>query len=139
MKSPTAYINSLPEPHKSDIAELHSIISKTVPSLKSEVFTSASKTFIGYGIYDYKTKSGCEGKWFTIGLSSNKNNIALYACIIHDGKYIVEAYEKKLGKVHCGRSCIRFKKLADLDVKVLKQLLKDAAKIHASGKNEMEN
>ncbi len=46
-----------------------------------------------------------------------------------DGKeYVAEKYEKKLGKVSVGKSCIRFKKIEDVNLNTLEKVLQIANK-----------
>lgn len=78
--------------------------------------------------YALKSKSGREGDWPVISLASQKNYISVYVCSVKDGKYLAEAYSEKLGKVSTGKSCIRFKKIDDIKLDVLKELLEKAAK-----------
>ncbi len=66
--------------------------------------------------------------WPVIALASQKNYISLYVCCITDGQYLAERNKKELGKVSVGKSCIRFKKLEDLNLPALKKLLKEAAR-----------
>ena len=122
--TPEEYIDGLPEPRRSEIAELHMLIRATVPGLTPTM----EYGMIGYGKYHYKYASGREGDWITVALASQKNYISVYVCSMDEtGKqYIAEKYKGELGKVSVGKSCIRFKKLADLDVKVLKKVLKEA-------------
>ncbi|MBP6913047.1 MAG: DUF1801 domain-containing protein [Candidatus Levybacteria bacterium] len=123
-KSISEYIALIKEPRKSQIIELDSIIQKTVPFLKP-VFAS---NMLGYGIFHYKTKSGREGDWPVLSLASQKNYISVYVCSVTNGKYIAEEYKDKLGKVSVGKSCIRFKKIEDIDLEVFKKVLTEAAK-----------
>jgi hypothetical protein len=123
-KSISEYIALIKEPRKSQIIELDSIIQKTVPSLKP-VFAS---NMLGYGNFHYKTKSGREGDWPVLSLASQKNYISVYVCSVTNGKYIAEEYKDKLGKVSVGKSCIRFKKIDDINLEVLKKVLIEAAK-----------
>jgi hypothetical protein len=44
-----------------------------------------------------------------------------------DGEYVAEKYKEKLGKVSVGKSCIRFKKLEDLNLETFKKVIKEAA------------
>jgi Domain of unknown function (DU1801) len=120
--TPRQYLDALDEPRKSQIKEIDRFIRKTVPKLKPIVM----KGILGYGPMHYKTKSGCEGEWFKIGLASNKANISLYVCACNDKGYLAEQYAKQLGKVSCGKSCIRFKKFEDLNQDVLQAVLKEA-------------
>jgi hypothetical protein len=53
---------------------------------------------------------------------------------VSDGKqYLAEKFKKELPKASIGRSCIRFKKLDDIDLKVIQQILKEAGKMASKG------
>jgi hypothetical protein len=52
-----------------------------------------------------------------------------------DGRYLAEARAEKLGKVSCGKSCIRFTSLDDVDVVELDRLLRDAVQATKDGAN----
>ena len=110
----------MPEPRKSELAELNRLIQKTT-GLKPMIFYG----MIGYGKFHYKYDSGREGDWVSIALASQKNYISLYACMTTDKGYIAESYKSKLPKANIGKSCVRFKRLADVDLKVLTALLKE--------------
>ena len=122
--TPEEYFEKLEEPRKSEIMRIHNLICETVPELDPHIRSG----MLGYGAYHYKYASGREGDWFKIGLASNKNYISIYACAVVDGGYVAEAYKEKLPKASIGRSCIRFKKLEDGDVKGLKEIFKKTAK-----------
>lgn len=124
-KTPAAYIKQLKEPRRSEIKELHEMIMKLVPNPKPRMY----RNIIGYVDYHYKYASGREGDWFVLGLASQKNYISLYASLVEDGKYVAEMYQKDLPKADIGKSCIRFKKLEDVDKKVLKKIIKHSYKI----------
>lgn len=61
--------------------------------------------------------------WPIIALASQKNYISVYVCASDGKEYIAEKYKDKLGKVSVGKSCIRFKKLEDVDLNVLKEVV----------------
>lgn len=124
-KSPKEYISKLEEPRKTEIEQLHKLIRKTAPSLEPTMAFG----MIGYGQFHYKYKSGREGEWMLVGLASQKNYISLYVTCTKEGQYLAESYKPTLPKANIGKSCIRFKKLADVDTKVLEKLLKEAEKI----------
>lgn len=115
------YIDSIPEPRKSEVIELDKFIQKVAPSLKKHF----AYNMIGYGSFHYKTKSGREGDWPVLSLASQKNYISIYICSIKDGKYLVETYGKRFGDVSTGKSCIRLKKLSDLKLDVLEEAIKE--------------
>lgn len=124
IKTPAHYLASLAEPRRSDVRALHDAICKAVPKLKPEMIGG----MLGYGKYHYKYASGREGDTGVVMVASQKQYISLYlGCTGEDG-YLAEKNKHRLGKVNVGKSCIRFKKLADLDLKVAMELVKLAAK-----------
>jgi hypothetical protein len=54
--------------------------------------------------------------------------MSLYICSIDNGKYLAEKYKNELGKVSVGKSCVRFKKIDDLNLQTLKKVIKPAEK-----------
>ena len=92
---------------------------------------------IGYGSYHYRYASGREGNWFPIGLANNKQYVSLYICAADDDGYLAEANAGRLGKVSVGKSCIRFKRLEDLDLEVAVELSRRAAELVKAGRFAM--
>ena len=76
-------------------------------------------SIIGFGKYHYKYPSGHEGEAPLIGFSPRKAEFSLYVVAQgHNNKIWLD----KLGKYKMGKSCIYFKRLADLDLKVFEDL-----------------
>jgi hypothetical protein len=121
--SPDDYIAQIPEPRREEIQRLHDLIQKVVPELKPAVMGEG----IGYGSYHYKYASGREGDWPPVGLSSRKRYISVYLLGVRDGKYVAEANAHRLPKADVGKSCIRFKRLADIDLDVLADVIREGA------------
>ena len=124
-KSVEELINKLKEPRKSEMKKLDAFIRKTVPDLPTGLYGA----IIGYGNYHYKHSSGREGDWMLIGLASQKNYISLYICSTENGEYLAEKYKDELPKASFGKSCIRFKKLEDVDLAVIKKHVLKAEKL----------
>jgi len=82
-------------------------------------------SIIGFGSYHYKYASGREGDWMLTGFSPRKQNLTLYIMSGFD-KY--ESLMAKLGKHTTGKSCLYIKKLNDVDLKVLKELVTNSIK-----------
>lgn len=123
------YLAALPDDRRDTITTLHKAIRKAVPKLAPFMTSGMGPSpLIGYGKYHYKSASGREGDWFTIGLVSVKTGYALHICVGGEGGYLVEQNAAKLGKVKTGRSCINFKKLEDLKLDIAMKLVKQAAK-----------
>ena len=80
-------------------------------------------SIVGFGSYHYKGASGREGDWMLVGFSPRKQNLTLY---IRAGFDRYDELMKKLGKFSTGKSCLYIKKLADVDKKVLKELVSES-------------
>ena len=123
------FLAALPADRRATMTALHKAIRKAVPKLAPFMTSGMGPSpLIGYGKYHYKSASGREGDWFTIGLVAGKTGYALHICVGGEGGYLVEQNAAKLGKVKTGRSCINFKKLEDLKLDVAMGLVKQAAK-----------
>jgi hypothetical protein len=85
-------------------------------------------SIVGFGTFHYKGASGREGDWFLTGFSPRKQNMSIYFC---KGFKEVSPLLKKLGKHKTGMGCLYVKSLADIDIKVLKQMVKDYYKFHS--------
>ena len=123
VSTPAEYIAKLDEPRKTEIAAIDALIRKAAPKLEPFIHSG----MLAYGPWHYKYASGREGDWFRIGLASNKNYISLYVCAGDDSGYIAERHKKALPKASIGRSCVRFKRLGDLDLAALKKLIREGA------------
>lgn len=123
-KSVEEYISQLPQDRRERIEFLHKFIPRVAPTLKSHF----AYNMLGYGSFKYKNYQKEEIDWPTVALANQKNYISLYVCSVQDGQYVAEKHKNKLGKVSVGRSCIRFKKIEDLDLKELEKVIKIAEK-----------
>jgi hypothetical protein len=82
-------------------------------------------SIVGFGSYHYVYASGREGDWPLTGFSPRKQDLTLYIMAGFD-RY--EALMAKLGKCRTGKSCLYIKRLADVDLRVLKQLVSESVK-----------
>ncbi len=118
------YLAALPADRRDVIESIHALIQKTVPSLKPHF----AYNMLGYGSFPYKNYKKEPIEWPVVALANQKNYISLYICAVDKGEYIAEKHVKDLGKVSVGKSCIRFKKIEDLNLDTLKKILKEAEK-----------
>lgn len=79
-------------------------------------------TMIGFGSYHYKSKrSKQEGDWPLLGFSPRKAAISLYVFTgLEEHEYLLE----NLGKFKKGKACIYVKKLSDINMDVLNELMR---------------
>jgi hypothetical protein len=75
---------------------------------------------VGFGDRHYHYASGREGDWFIVGFSPRKQNLTLY--LTFGGLEDIKLLEK-LGKYKTGKGCLYLKKLQDVDLGVLKELI----------------
>jgi len=78
------------------------------------------ESIVGFGHYHYKYASGREGDWFLTGFAPRKQNLTLYIMAGFDN---YEALLGRLGKHTTGKSCLYVKRLADVDMPVLTELV----------------
>lgn len=125
-KTPKEYIESLPKEKGRVVQFLLSKISEVLSNEKPFMMSG----IIGFGKYHFKYASGREGDWLTIGLKENKTGYSIYICSIDKDthKFLIEKNSKKIGKASCGKSCIRFKKLEDIDLDFVLSLIKKGIK-----------
>lgn len=125
------YINSQPEPKRSDMQALHRIMLQVLPECrlwfldgKNSENKTVSNPNIGYGLYSLQYADGKTRTFYQVGLSANKTGISVYILGIKDRKYLVQAYGKKIGKANVSGYCIRFKTLKDINVDVLEEAIR---------------
>jgi len=80
-------------------------------------------SIVGFGRHQYKYTSGRVLEWFQVGFSPRKQDLTLY---IVPGVERYPELMKKLGKHKTGRSCLYIKKLEDVDLPTLEQLIKQS-------------
>lgn len=118
------YIALLPDVRKEAILALDALIQETVPGLQRHF----AYNMLGYGSFAYTNYKKELIDWPIIAVASQKNYISVYVCALEDGQYVAEKYKSELGKVSVGKSCIRFKKLEDVNMETLRNVLKISAK-----------
>jgi hypothetical protein len=80
-------------------------------------------SIIGFGSYHYKSeRSRQEGDWPLVGFSPRKAAISLY---VFTGSPEHGYLLKNLGKFKMGKACIYIKKLSDINLEALKNLMRE--------------
>ncbi len=82
-------------------------------------------SIVGFGSYTYTYDSGRAGDWPLTGFAPRKQDLTLY---IMPGFDSYGALLEKLGKHKTGKSCLYIKRLADVDLGVLKRLVSASVK-----------
>ncbi len=126
------YIASQPEPKRSDIQALHLVIvEEVIPTGKLWFLDGkdcnhkiVSNPNIGYGLYTIKYADGKTKDFYQIGMSANTSGISVYILGIDDKTYLAKTFGETIGKANVTGYCIKFKKLADINIEVLKTALR---------------
>jgi hypothetical protein len=82
-------------------------------------------SIIGFGSYHYKYASGHEGDAPLVGFSPRKAKISLYFAT---GDTSRDNLLERFGKHTTGKACVYINKLSDIDVGVLKELIRQSVK-----------
>ena len=82
-------------------------------------------SIVGFGTYHYRYESGREGDFFLTGFSSRKTDLSLY---VMAGFASFPALMAKLGRHRTGKSCLYVRRLADVDLEVLEELVRRSVK-----------
>jgi hypothetical protein len=117
--SPKDFIAKVPDKAKQQDAL---VLLKMFQDITGEKPKMWGTSIIGYGLYHYKSeRSSQEGDWPLTGFSPRKQNLTLYIML---GFADYSDLLKKLGKHKTSVGCLYINKLSDVDLTVLKQLIK---------------
>ena len=113
----TAFIDGVAD--ETQRADAH-VIAAMMARLSGEPPKMWGPSIIGFGSYHYKYDSGREGDSLRIGFSPRKGQTVLYLIDGYAGK---EAQLARLGKHKLGKSCLYIKRLSDVDMVVLEEMV----------------
>jgi hypothetical protein len=116
--SVTAFLDTIENPQRRADARVVLKLMKELTGLKAEMWGTS---IIGFGRLDLTYADGRTLDWPLLGFSPRKANLVLY---LMDGYDDHAATLAKLGKHKTGRACLYVNKLADVDMKVLADLIK---------------
>lgn len=105
------------EQKQKDAFELVKLMEEATKS-KGKMWGTA---IVGFGDTVLKYDNGRELDWFIMGFSPRKQNLALYI----SNAVINETAREKLGKHKVAKSCLYINKISDIDVAVLKEIIKN--------------
>ena len=115
-KDPLEFINGVAnQKRKEDALQLLDIV-KEVTGKEPKIW---GVSIIGFGKYSYQRKNGQEFEWFNVGFSPAKAHMSVY--LMFD--LTKEPLLKKLGPHSCGKGCLYIKRLEDVNMDVLKELI----------------
>ncbi len=100
------------------------VLVKLMAKATRQTATMWGTGIVGFGSYHYKYESGREGDSCLTGFSSRKGDISIYLMASFPGHDELLA---KLGKHKMAKACLYVRKLSDVDLKVLEQLVAKSA------------
>ena len=115
--SVAAYLGALADETKR--ADAQALV-KLMQSATGEEPKMWGPSIVGFGSYHYTYDSGREGDMPVVGFSPRKPATVLYGMRAAGN---AEALLDRLGKHTTGKGCVYIKKLSDVDLKVLKELI----------------
>lgn len=127
------FFDSLPAGRRAAAEAVHRTITEAAPGLEpwiweGKMWGGTDQRILGYGSYDYVNAGGTPVHWFLIGLANQKAYLSLYVNAIRDQQYLGKLYAERLGRVKTGSASISFRKLEDLNLDVLAEMVAETAK-----------
>jgi Domain of unknown function (DU1801) len=110
------FVNAVPDPTKRNDSLTLIDTMQTLTGFPPKMW---GPSIIGFGSYHYRYESGREGNSLLVGFSPRKAAITLY---VSGGKKREELLAQ-LGKHKTEKGCIYVKKLADIDLSILEQMI----------------
>jgi hypothetical protein len=137
-RTPDEHIASLADGVREDVATLDAVVADEMAGLERSLWEGvfwggSQQAIIGYGAYHYRGRSGADGDWFIVGLAAQKNHLSLYVNAVGDGQSLVKVYAPRLGRVRAGSANLQFKRAADVDLDVLREMVRRARKVTSAG------
>lgn len=120
--SVAAFLNAIPDEARREDCETVLKLMKRATKAEPKMWGPG---IVGFGSYHYKYDSGREGDFLVTGFSPRKQNLTLY---LMGGFERHDALMRKLGKFKTAKSCLYIKRLADVDVKVLRELIEESTR-----------
>ena len=119
-----------------ELRRVDELVRAAAPGIDRQLVPMGSGAMLGYGLMPYRPKSARRTTtWPLIALAAQKRHLSLYVCAVVEGEYLAEARAGRLGRVSCGKSCIRFTSLDRVDAGELGALVRDAVAATAAGSN----
>ena len=135
-----AYLASQPEPKQADLRRLHTHMLASFPKCRlwfddgtnADGKVVANPT-IGYGAYTITYADGSSREFFRIGLSANTTGISIYVLGLDDKTYLSRTYSASIGKASITGYCIKFKRLAAINVDALQAAIHHGMAVDRTG------
>jgi hypothetical protein len=112
-----AFLESVADPRKREDCFALMALMAEVTGHEARMWGDA---IVGFGDYHYKYASGREGDWFLAGFAPRRQDLTVY---ITAGFDAYGPLLDRLGRHKTGKSCLYLKRLEDVDLAVLRELV----------------
>jgi hypothetical protein len=126
------YIADQAPTKRDELLALHRIILNISPGTRlwfldgrNETGKVVANPNIGYGSQVIDYANGKTKDFYKVGVSGNTTGISVYLIGIEDKRYLSATYGENLGKASITGYCVKFKRLGDIDIGVLEEMIAD--------------
>lgn len=117
-----AFFTRVKDPvRRKEARKLHDVIARAT-KMPAQMW---GPNIVGFGRYKYKTPSGRESEFAMAGFSPKPRRMAIY---VNPGYEELEEPLERLGKFEREKSCILIRRLKDVDLKVLEEVVRIGTK-----------
>ncbi len=116
----SAYLAAITDPQRRADCEQLQTMMQDITGCAATMWGSS---IVGFGQYHYRYDSGREGDMCVVGFSSRKTDISIYL-LAEDAQQ--QQLLAQLGKHKMGKACLSVRRLSDINLQVLRQLLQGA-------------
>ena len=109
------FLDAVPDPQRrADARTLRALMER----VSGEPAAMWGPSIVGFGSHHYKYASGREGDMCRIGFSPRAKELVLYGGFLRDPARLA-----RLGKYRAGKGCLYIKKLDEVNLEVLRELV----------------
>jgi Domain of unknown function (DU1801) len=124
--TPDAFLEALPEPTRGELRTLDAVLAEAFAGeervlWEGPMWGGTDQRIIGYGAMVQRQRTA-DVEWFVVGLAAQKAHLSVYVNAAEDGEYLAKRYAPRLGKVKAGSANLSFRRVADVDLDVLREM-----------------
>lgn len=129
-KTVDEYIETLPEDRRKAISDIRRVVNKNLPKgFEEEMGYGMMGWVVPHKLYPAGYHCNPKQPLPFMGVASQKNFISFYSMVIYSDNKLLRWFQKEWPKhsskkLDMGKSCIRFKKVDDIPLKLLGELAK---------------
>ena len=131
---------------KPDLEKLDALIRTSAPRLAPyfHAGTPAGEPgmrfkMIGYGPFEYASRTGKRVQWPVIGVALQKNYISVYFAVTRMGQPVTDAYAGRLGELRAGKGNFSFNRVDELDTDSLSRLISETQYLYEECPHSLGN